>query len=140
MSRSFLRPDRLLKATPTKSQLASQPRACRRFATTANQTSNLSIHPISGAIGAEILGVDLRSLDRAAAHEIRQAWLQHKVIFFRDQRDLSPQQFLEFSRLFGKAVEYPFVKGIEGYPEIIRVLKREEEKVNFGGVWHSDTV
>ena len=40
---------------------------------------------------------------------------------------------------FGKLVEYPFIKGIEGFPEIIPVIKLEHEKSNFGGVWHSDT-
>ena len=32
------------------------------------------------------------------------------------------------------------MKGIDGYPEIIQVLKREHEKINFGGVWHCDTL
>ena len=33
----------------------------------------------------------------------------------------------------------PFVKGIEGFPEVIEVKKLEHEKHNFGGIWHSDT-
>jgi taurine dioxygenase len=40
----------------------------------------------------------------------------------------------------GEPVEYPFVKGIDGYPEIISVTKLPHETVNFGGIWHSDTV
>ena len=35
--------------------------------------------------------------------------------------------------------EYPFVSGISGFPVIIEVKKLAHEKVNFGGVWHSDT-
>ncbi len=46
---------------------------------------------------------------------------------------------MAFARCFGKPVEYPFVKGIEGFPEVIEVRKLEHEKHNFGGVWHSDT-
>jgi taurine dioxygenase len=36
-------------------------------------------------------------------------------------------------------VEYPFIKGIEGFPEIIPVIKLEHETKNFGGIWHTDT-
>ena len=60
------------------------------------------------------------------------------MIFFRDQ-DLSPKQFLDFARCFGMPIEYPIVKGLDEFPEIIPVLKLEHERVNFGGIWHSDT-
>ena len=69
---------------------------------------------------------------------IRRAWLKHCVIFFRDQA-LAPAQFLSFARRFGEIVEYPFIRGIEGFPEIIPVVKLEHETTNFGGIWHSDT-
>lgn len=61
------------------------------------------------------------------------AFLEHKVIFLRDQA-LAPEQFLSFARAFGQPIEYPFVKGLEGHPEIIEVKKLEHERVNFGGV------
>jgi len=99
----------------------------------------LDIRPIAGALGAEIHGVDLASeLDSGTVATIRRALLDHLVIFFRDQ-DLPPDRFLAFARRLGTPVEYPLVKGIEGYPEIIRVAKLENETVNFGGIWHSDT-
>jgi taurine dioxygenase len=60
------------------------------------------------------------------------------VLFFRDQ-DLTPGMLLAAARQFGTPIEYPFVKGLEGYPEVIEVAKLERERVNFGGVWHSDT-
>ena len=63
---------------------------------------------------------------------------QHCVIFFRDQ-DLPPARFLTFAKQFGTVVEYPFIKGLEDFPEIIPVVKLEHEKTNFGGIWHSDT-
>jgi len=99
----------------------------------------IEVRPIAGAIGAEILGVDLgQDLGDNVIAAIRRAWLEHCVIFFRDQ-DLPPARFLSFARRFGDIVEYPFIKGIEGFPEIIPVIKLEHEKTNFGGVWHSDT-
>jgi taurine dioxygenase len=100
---------------------------------------NLEIRPLSGAIGAEVLGVDLaHELDDATTAAIRRIWLKHLVIFFRDQT-LSPEQFLGVARRFGKPIEYPFVKGIDGFPEVTPVVKLEHEKNNFGGIWHTDT-
>jgi taurine dioxygenase len=97
------------------------------------------VRPIAGALGAEVLGIDLsRDLDDDTVAAIRRAWLDHCVIFFRDQ-DLSPARFLTFARRFGSVIEYPFIKGLEEYPEIIPVVKLEHEKTNFGGIWHSDT-
>lgn len=102
------------------------------------ELASIEVKKIAGGAGAEIHNVDLRTLDDATVGEIRNALLDNGVVFFRNQ-ELTPQEFLDFSAKFGKPVEYPFVKGIDGYPEIIQVLKRENEKVNFGGVWHSDT-
>jgi alpha-ketoglutarate-dependent taurine dioxygenase len=99
----------------------------------------LKVQPIAGALGAEIAGVDLGAeLSDATIAEIRQALRDHLVIFFRNQ-DLAPARFLALARHFGTPIEYPFVKGIEGFPEIINVAKLEHETVNFGGVWHADT-
>lgn len=70
--------------------------------------------------------------------EIREAFLEHQVIFFRNQ-NLEPASFFKFTSHFGEPVEYPFVRGIDGFPQIIQVLKQENETINFGGIWHSDT-
>ncbi|WP_416897007.1 MAG: TauD/TfdA dioxygenase family protein [Minwuia sp.] len=103
-------------------------------------SSNLDIRPVAGALGAEIHGVDLsKGLDTGMAAAVRQALLDHLVIFFRDQ-SLEAPQFLAFAEAFGEPVEYPFVKGIDACPQIIEVAKLEHEKTNFGGIWHSDTV
>jgi taurine dioxygenase len=101
--------------------------------------SSMTVEPVAGALGAEIGGIDLaRPLDDSAVRAIRRAWLEYGVIFFRDQ-ELSPAAFLAFARSFGEPIEYPFVKGLPEHPEIIPVLKLAEERVNFGGIWHSDT-
>jgi taurine dioxygenase len=98
----------------------------------------MNVKRIAGALGAEIGGVDLGALSDAEVAEIRLLWLEHLVIFFRGQ-PLSPPAYLAFARRIGNPIEYPFVKGIPGFPEIVEVKKLEGEKVNFGGVWHSDT-
>ncbi|MDF1668226.1 MAG: TauD/TfdA family dioxygenase [Roseovarius sp.] len=101
--------------------------------------NSISIEPMSGAIGAEILGIDLASpITDQMIEEIRKAQLDHFVVFFRDQ-DITPQQHLAFAKRFGEVLEYPLVKGLEDIPQIAPVIKLAHETVNFGGVWHSDT-
>ena len=97
------------------------------------------VRRMAGAIGAEVRGLDLLnpvSEDLIAA--IRSAWLEHGVLVLRGQ-PLPPAQFQAFAQRFGEVVEYPFVKGIEGHPLIIPVLKLPHETNNFGGIWHTDT-
>ena len=98
----------------------------------------LTIKKLSGGIGAEIGGIDLAHASDAEIAAIRRVWLDHNVVFFRDQ-DLPPADFLALARRFGTPVEYPFIKGIDGFSEIIPVLKLPDERVNFGGIWHTDT-
>jgi taurine dioxygenase len=101
--------------------------------------TTLEVRRIAGAIGAEVHGADLsRELPQSVVDEIRSVWLEHLVVLFRDQR-LDAAQFMALARRFGRPVEYPLVKGIEGFPEIIEVKKLEHERMAFGAVWHSDT-
>jgi len=101
--------------------------------------ASLVVEPVAGALGAELSGVDLtKSLAADTVAAIRRVWLEHGVIFFREQ-DLPPAAFLTFARHFGEPIEYPFVKGLAEQPEIIPVLKEASERINFGGIWHSDT-
>ena len=100
---------------------------------------HIEVRPIAGALGAEIGGVDIaQPLSASVVSEIRQAWLDHLVIFIPGQK-LSPQAQVEFARRFGKPMEYPQLKGLPECPMITPVIKLEHERVNFGGVWHSDT-
>ena len=102
-------------------------------------SSEIEIRPASGAIGAEISGFDLAEpVSDALIAAIRNAWLKHGVLFLRKQ-PLPPAQFQAFAERFGEVIEYPFVKGIEGHPLIIPVLKLPHERNNFGGIWHTDT-
>ena len=101
--------------------------------------AHIDVRPIAGALGAEVHGVDLRQdLSDGVIAEIRAALLDNLVIFFRDQ-DIEPAHQLAFAKRFGDIVEYPMVKGLEEFPEIVPVVKLPEERVNFGGLWHSDT-
>src|SRR5262245_46455779 len=100
---------------------------------------HLQVSPVAGALGAEVQGVDLaRPLAPEVVGEVRQALLAHLVLFFPRQR-LGPAELLAFAERFGQPTEYPQLKGLPGYPHVIAVTKLEHERVNFGGVWHSDT-
>jgi taurine dioxygenase len=94
---------------------------------------------VAGSLGAEIFGADLsRDLSNRLHDEIHQAFLDHQVLFIRDQT-LTPPQQVAFARRFGPLNEYPFVKALEDAPEIIEIVKEPHEQVNFGGIWHADT-
>ncbi len=99
---------------------------------------SIEVRPLASAIGAEIHGVDLKEpLSNAQWSAIEQAFHDHLVIFFRDQ-DLTPEQHIAFSRRFGTLEDYPFVHGIEGFPELIEIVKMPSEVRNFGAGWHTD--
>ncbi|MFI5016232.1 MAG: TauD/TfdA dioxygenase family protein [Hyphomicrobiales bacterium] len=101
---------------------------------------SIELRPAAGSLGAEVRGVDLtRPLPSATADELRRAFVEHLVLFFRDQ-DLTPDQHLDFSRLFGPLSRVPYVKHMDEYPDIIAVLKEADERniSAFGNAWHSD--
>lgn len=99
----------------------------------------MRIEPISGALGAEILDIDVSGeLANSEAAAVRDAFHEHKVIFFRDQ-SLTPVAQKRFASLFGEPEIYPFIKGFDEAPEVIEILKTETDVKNFGGSWHSDT-
>ena len=99
----------------------------------------MKIKRLSGALGAEISGVDLtQALSADLVADIRAVFLDAGVIFIKNQA-LTSQQFLDFANKMGEPVAYPFVKGFDDFPQIIEVKKLAHERVNFGGIWHSDT-
>ncbi len=98
----------------------------------------LEVRPLSTALGAEIHGVDLAGpLDETTWSAILGAFHEHLVIFFRGQV-LTPERQVAFAKRFGKLEEYPFVRGIEGHPELIEIVKMPDEVMNFGHDWHVD--
>ncbi|WP_420993083.1 TauD/TfdA dioxygenase family protein [Cupriavidus sp. 30B13] len=100
----------------------------------------IEVQPIAGALGAEIGGVDLaKPLPAETFAEIQAALHAHLVIFFRGQ-ELTPEQHKAFSAHFGELLEVPFIRALQGHPEILPVMKGKTEQTrrNFGGLWHSD--
>jgi taurine dioxygenase len=99
--------------------------------------AKLEIRRLAGALGAEI-GVDLaQDLAAETVAEIRRALIDHQVIFFRDQ-DLTPAEQVRLGRRFGPLNIHPYVSGMAEHPEVMEIIKEPEDRVNFGGGWHSD--
>lgn len=101
---------------------------------------DIEVKPLASALGAEVLGVDLfRPLSNSEFDTVHRAFLDHQVIFFRDQK-ITPEQHLEFAKKFGLLDIHPFAAGLDDYPEIMPIVKEPEDhtKTNFGGKWHSD--
>jgi taurine dioxygenase len=100
----------------------------------------MKIEPLVGALGAEILDIDLSAAlppDTLAA--VRRALFDYQVIVFREQR-LSLEQHKNFARQFGPLHVHPYImaKPLDGHPEVLRVVKEKEDRRVFGEKWHSD--
>lgn len=99
----------------------------------------IEIHPIAGALGAEISGVDVaQDLDDATVGAIRQALLDYGVIFFRDQT-LDVTAHKAFTRRFGDSYIHPNYKGVSVDPEIVDIRREPGDKKIVGEDWHTDT-
>lgn len=98
----------------------------------------IRVHPVAGALGAEIDGVHLGHLDDTAFQEIHTALLGHQVIFFRDQ-EVTRDQHKAFGRRFGTLHVHPFLQPLksEGHPEFV-VLESDEKHPFVADAWHSD--
>ena len=100
--------------------------------------SEIIINPISGSIGAEIHGVNLSTdLSDAVFSEIRQTFIDHGLIFFRNQ-ELTPDDHLRFAKRWGEININRFFAKVEGYEQIAEVKKDPDQEINIGGAWHTD--
>ena len=98
----------------------------------------VDVQPLTGSIGAEVLGVDLaKSMSNEQFDEIHRAFLDNQVIFFRDQK-LTPGQLVDFARRFGPLDPHHVLKGMEGYPEILEIIREETNPKIFAPGWHGD--
>ena len=99
---------------------------------------HLEVRPLSGAMGAEVAGVDLsRPLARELRSEVLDALHRYLVIFFRDQ-ELTCAQHHAFAGTFGPPIEHPFTRGLEEWPEIIEIIRSPGEAYNWDSKFHSD--
>ncbi|MEP2102834.1 MAG: TauD/TfdA family dioxygenase [Parasphingorhabdus sp.] len=108
---------------------------------TAAQASRMGrafeVHKLTPAIGAELSDINLSErLSDGIIADIRQALLDHKVIFFRDQ-NLDREQLLNFAKRFGTLEIHPATPKEQPHPEILRIAHGEKSRGQ-ENMWHSD--
>ena len=117
--------------------------------TPTSLSTGLDVRPLSGTIGAEIRGVDLKqSLDDATVDAIRAQLLRYHVVFFPGQH-LSPDEHVAFGRYFGELTPaHPVIPSVDGYPELFEIdyQRTARLRATYGDVahpydglsWHTD--
>jgi taurine dioxygenase len=99
----------------------------------------ISVERLTLALGAEIGGVQLANLDDETFREIEAAFLEHQVIFFRDQQ-LTRDQHIAFGRRFGELDIHRYSRRAEaeGYPELGVFKSDASDRSLVPELWHSD--
>lgn len=98
-----------------------------------------TVTPTGAACGARITGIDLsRPLDQSTIADLRQAWLEHKVLVFPDQA-MNDDDLERFSLYFGEFAGDPYIASLEDRPNIIELRRTAEETSPiFADAWHTD--
>ncbi len=101
---------------------------------------HITVRPLAAAMGAEIAGVDARTLSDAAFAEVQDALWRHKMIYFRDQ-PLTQADHAAFSLRWGPFGTDAYTKGVDGHPDVQPVIKEADHvaRAIFGGGWHTDS-
>ena len=97
----------------------------------------MDVKLLSGALGAEVGGIDLKDSSVNNFNLINKLLLEHKVLFFRDQ-NITPEEQVSLAKNFGPLEKHIYVKPRENYPEIVRIIKASHEKHQWGETWHTD--
>ncbi|MEM7097293.1 MAG: TauD/TfdA family dioxygenase [Pseudomonadota bacterium] len=98
----------------------------------------IEVDSLTPHIGAEIGGVNLaQPLSNEQFSEIYQAWLDWKVLVFRDQH-INQEQHKSFARKFGTLHVHPMQHSYGGDPEILRIKTTKDSKYTAGNGWHTD--
>ncbi len=106
----------------------------------ANAYRHISTVPLASAMGAEIRNVDIANMSDEQFGEIRSALFRYKMIYFRDQ-DINISDQEEFTERFGEFGTDAYTTGIDGHPNVQRIIKESSTVVNnvFGDGWHTDS-
>ena len=98
----------------------------------------LEVVPVSGGVGVEVHNVDIKSgIDAGTFDELRAAFVEHGLIFLRDQ-DITPDEHIAFAERWGEININRFFPRLDGYDQIATVTKEPDQTTNIGGGWHTD--
>ena len=98
----------------------------------------IEVAPVSGGVGVEVHNVDIKSgIDAGTFDELRAAFVEHGLIFLRDQ-DITPDEHIAFAERWGEININRFFPRLDGYDQIATVTKEPDQTTNIGGGWHTD--
>ena len=97
----------------------------------------MEVKLLSGALGAEISGINLKDSSKENYQKINALLLEHKVIFFRNQ-NITHEEQIALAQNWGPLENHGYVKGLDKRTEIVRIIKGKEEKNQWGENWHTD--
>ena len=95
----------------------------------------LQIVPLTGGLGADIHGADLR--DPSQFDTILQAFSDHAVIAIRDQ-EITPDDQIAFAERIAPINVNRFFAKVPGYEKVAMVLKEPDQQKAIGEDWHTD--
>jgi taurine dioxygenase len=107
----------------------------------ARRGGSIRVEPLTGAIGAELLDVDLgeASRDDGLFAEIKALLLEHKVLFLSDQ-DITRAEHVAFARRFGPLEDHPVVGSDPENPGLVLIHKGPDTRAEqYENAWHCDT-
>ncbi|NQY99255.1 MAG: TauD/TfdA family dioxygenase [Bdellovibrionales bacterium] len=102
-----------------------------------NLSSMFDVKPMSGALGAEVVGVNLKTVSEEQAKEIERLLVNHMVVVFRDQH-LEASDLSRFGKMLGEPEPHQFWEGSEDYPEVFELYSEGKKAVHYGSNWHTD--
>ncbi len=98
----------------------------------------IEVVPVSGGVGVEVHNVDIKAgIDAGTFDELRTAFVEHGLIFLRDQ-DITPDEHIAFAERWGEININRFFPRLDGYDQIATVTKEPDQTTNIGGGWHTD--
>lgn len=103
----------------------------------SSKTSNVTVTPLTGAVGAAIHGVDLANLDDAAFAAIKEAFKEHLTLVF-PQQFLEPKPQLAFAQRWGEVSITPMLTYVEGFPGLLQLENKGKDKTPTEN-WHYDS-
>ncbi len=98
----------------------------------------MEVTPLTGALGAEIRGVDLRDASENLIADLRDALARFHVLAVRDQQ-LSPSELSQLAQQFGPFSGNPIHVPLEGQEDVVKMVREaDDDGPNIGGAWHMD--
>ncbi len=104
-------------------------------------STDVSVTPVAGAMGAYVSGIDVAELDAAGLGDVRSLLHRYKAVMLRGQNpELTYERYADFGRSLGELAVDPYVEPpIPEHPEIMGLVREADDtRYNFGGDWHSD--